>query len=400
MDLDTFRALLTDEGQALLAVLQDTGPAEEPVFDLRRAHPAELVAAAREQVRLRRQAAAKFGRHAPRLYFTPDSVELSSHLAVSDYKLERVLHEIGGVLIDVMSLGSGADAHVLGRSHITSAVDGDRLTIEIAAANQKGMDEPALGLTCADITTFESHGEAVFIDLMRHAGPDGGHDPERYDPPFSWALERLHTTGAGWIRLAPGVPDQAVPDLGRADEAEWISYDGHIQEAVLWFGLDGLRTPKPTPVRKATLLPAGASLTGRGLPHPAVRPAGRYLYAPDPAVVHARLLAELAQDLAAGLVDEGGTHLTSDELRPTPFAAAYEVTEALPFDGAALKAVLRERTVGWVTVVAAHGLRIEADAFRHDLTPQDPRAATVFITGPAARPVMLITKPAPAPHTP
>ncbi|WP_327411600.1 hypothetical protein [Streptomyces sp. NBC_01233] len=257
MDPDTFRALLTDEGQSLLAVLQATGPAEEPVTvaALCRAHPAELVAAAREQARLRRQAAAKFGRHAPRLYFTPDTVELSSHLAVSDYKLDRVLDEIGVVMIDAMGLGSGADAHVLGWSHATSAVDGDRLTVEIAAANRKGMDEPMLGLTCADVTTFDCQGEAVFIDLMRHAGPDGGHDPERYDPPLSRALERLHTTGAGWIRLTPGVPDQAVPDLGRAHEAEWISYDGHIQEAVLWFGLDGLRTPQPTTVRKPRCCP-------------------------------------------------------------------------------------------------------------------------------------------------
>ncbi|MFE6840714.1 SAM-dependent methyltransferase, partial [Streptomyces sp. NPDC057705] len=108
--------------------------------------------------------------------------------------------------------------------------------------------------------------------------------------------------------------------------------------------------------------------------------------------------ADLCGDLAAGLGEEAGTLLTSDGLRPTPFATAYEVTEVLPFDSAGLKAVLRGRTVGRVTV--AHGLQIEADAFHHDLTPQDPRAATVFITGPASRPAMLITGPAPAAHTP
>ncbi|MEU9087797.1 SAM-dependent methyltransferase [Streptomyces sp. NPDC048357] len=377
MDLETFRALLTEEGQALLAVLQDTDPAQEPAAPagLRRTHGAALVDAAREQVRLRRQAAAKFGEHAPRLYFTPDSVELSSHLAVSEYKLDRVLNEIGVVMIDAMSLGSGADAHVLGWSHMTSAVDGDRLTVEIAAANRQGMDEPMLDLTCGDVTEFDSQGEAVFIDLMRRPGPDHRHgDPESYDPPLSWALERLHTTGAGWIRLAPGLPDEAVPGLGGAHEAEWISYDGHIQEAVLWFGVDELWTPQPDPVRKATLLPAGASLTGRGLPHPAVRAAGRYLYAPDPAVVHARLLPELAEDLAAGLLEGGGTLLTSDELRPTPFAAAYEISGALPFTGAAPPAA-----------AAAQGVRTEADAFGADLAPHAPVAPTARSSRPRRR---------------
>ncbi|WP_327411599.1 THUMP-like domain-containing protein [Streptomyces sp. NBC_01233] len=101
-------------------------------------------------------------------------------------------------------------------------------------------------------------------------------------------------------------------------------------------------------------------------------------------------------------MDEDGTLLTSDALRPTPFAAAYEVTEVLPFGSAGLKTVLRERMVGRVTVAATHGhgLQNEADAFRHDLTPQDPRAATVFVAGPASRPITLITKPAPAAHKP
>ncbi|WP_158820763.1 MULTISPECIES: hypothetical protein [unclassified Streptomyces] len=59
-------------------------------------------------------------------------------------------------------------------------------------------------------------------------------------------------------------------------------------------------------VRKASLLPAGTSLTARGLPEPSVRCPCRYLYAPDPAVVHAGLVAEVAEDVAGGLLDGGG----------------------------------------------------------------------------------------------
>ena len=399
MDLETFRALLTSEGQALLAALQDTDLAEESaaVAGLRRKHPASLVSAAVEQVRLRRQAAAKFGEFAPRLYFTPQSVELSSHLAVSEYKLERVLHEIGVVLIDAMCLGSGADATVLSWSHHTSAVDRDQLTVEIALANLPAMSYPMLFPTCADVTAFDSQGEAVFIDLMRRGGPGEGSDPEAYDPPLSWALDRVRTTRAGWIRLAPNLPDEALPDLGRAHEAEWISYDGEIQEAVLWFGLDGERTPPPATSRRATLLPGGASLTGRGLPEPAVRPIGRYLYAPDPAVVHARLVAEVAEDVSGGLVDEGGTLLTADELHHTPFADIYEITDTLPFDRGSLKALLRERAVGRVTV-AGQGLGIEPDELGGDLDPTAPGAAAVFVTGGADRPTVLIVGRGPVAH--
>ncbi|MGY4388653.1 hypothetical protein [Streptomyces sp. TE12347] len=270
-DLRTFRALLSDEGQSLLAALENAGPGRASrcaaTADLWQSSPA-LVAAAEEQVRLRGRAAAYFGEFGPHMYFPPDLVELSSHLAVAEYKLDRVLHEIGVVLIDAMGLGSGADALVLSRSHHTTGVDADPPAVEIADANARAMRSPMLFPHHEDVTSYDSRSEAVFIDLMRRPGPDGSHDPESYGPSLSWALERVRTTGGGWIRLAPGLGPGVVPDPGRPDEAEWISYDGVSQELVLWWGLGEWGREAAVTVRKATLLPAGASLTARGLPEP------------------------------------------------------------------------------------------------------------------------------------
>ncbi|MCX4696152.1 SAM-dependent methyltransferase [Streptomyces sp. NBC_01408] len=380
MDLQTFRALLTDEGQSLLAAaMRDDGSAGEsgPRSEWGSGHPAALVAAASEQVRLRGLASAKFGEYAPHMYFTPDSVELSSHLAVAEYKLGRVLHEIGVVLIEAICLGSGADALVLSWSHHTTAVDTDPLTVEMAEANGRAMDTRMFFPAREDISGFNSQGEADFIDLMRPPGPDGSHDPESYSPPLSWALKRVRTTGGGWIRLTPGLAPGAVPDLGRADEAEWISYDGAIQEMVLWYGLGEWGKPPPVTARRATLLPAGASLTGRGLSEPAVRPPGRYVYVPDPAVVHAGLLAEVAEDIGGGLLDGGGTLLTSDYARHTPFATAYEVTDVRPRDGQDL----------WA----------DADAPE---APYGPGARAAFAVDAAAGPATLTAVPVRFPQEP
>ncbi|MET9688836.1 SAM-dependent methyltransferase [Streptomyces sp. NPDC006514] len=350
MDLQAFRALLTDEGRSLLAALQEADAGGEmesaAAAALRQGRPAALVAAAEEQVRLRGLAAAKFGEFAPRMFLTPDLVELSSHLAVSDYKLDRVLDVMGVVLIDAMCLGSSADGLVLSWSHHTTAVDADPLTVEIAAANAPVVNTGLFFPECEEPARFDSQGEAVFIDLVRRPGPDGGHDPESYGPPLSWALERVRTTGTGWIRLVPDLPPGALPGLGRADEAEWISHAGVVQELVLWFGLH--LEPAPVTARKATVLPSRASLTARGLPDPSVRPPGRYVYVPDPAVVHAGLVAEVAEDIAGGRLDGGGTLLTSDELRHTPFATAYEVI------GVPAHAPVPEESVEFV-VAAADG---------------------------------------------
>ncbi|MFD5542429.1 SAM-dependent methyltransferase, partial [Streptomyces sp. NPDC127079] len=186
-------------------------------------------------------------------------------------------------------------------------------------------------------------------------------------------------------------PRGAPPGGGRAPaEAEWISDAGDVKEAVLWFGTE------PGAVR-ATLLPGPRTLLGRGLPDPAVRPVGRYLYEPDGAVIRAHLVAEVAADLDGGLVDPTIAYITADELRATDYATPYEITDELPFNLKKLKALLREREVGNLTV-KKRGSAVEPEELRRKVKPQGPNAATVFLTRVAGAPTMLVGSPArPAP---
>ncbi|MEU9715040.1 SAM-dependent methyltransferase [Streptomyces sp. NPDC047976] len=381
MDLDTFRALLTDEGQAVLAAVRDPDPATWPatLTALRRDHPAELVAAAVEQVRLRRDAEAKFGVDAQRMYFTRDGLDHASHREVAEYKLGRVLDEMGVVFLDVLPLGVGADALVLGWSHAVTAVDGDPLNVAVTTANAAALDAQAtIWIEQKDLTVHEPWGEAVFVDL---AGP-GPRDPV---PSLTWALDTVRGVGAGAVRLGPDVPYGSVPEGCGADEAEWISWEGEVQEAVLWwYGEPGTAARVP---RRATLLPGGATLTGRGLPAPAVRPPGRYLYEADAAVVGAGLVAELAEEVGGGLLDAAvPACVTSDEAHATPFATAYEITEVLPYDPAAPGA-------GGLTV-RQYGCAAEAAELGQDTTPRGDGAVTVFLTRVAGEPALLLVRPA------
>jgi len=185
--------------------------------------------------------------------------------------------------------------------------------------------------------------------------------------------------------VAPGIPHEAVP--GDA-EAEWISDGGDVKEAVLWFGT------RPGAVR-ATLLPGPRTLLGTGLPDPQVRPVGRYLYEPDGAVIRAHLVAEVAEELNGGLIDPTIAYVTSDERHETPYASAYEITDQLPFNVKKLKALLREREVGILTV-KKRGSAVEPEELRRKALPkgQGSKAATVFLTRVAGAPTMLIGAPA------
>src|SRR5262249_40680533 len=145
----------------------------------------------------------------------------------------------------------------------------------------------------ADVTEVDtSPYDAVFVDPARRGGRGRIFDPEGYSPPLSWAVDAALKAPHAALKIAPGVPHEAVPSQA---EAEWISDGGDVKEAVLWFGTE------PGLVR-ATLLPGPHTLRGRGLPNPQVRSLGRYLYEPDGAVIRAHLVAEAAADLDGGLI--------------------------------------------------------------------------------------------------
>jgi SAM-dependent methyltransferase len=386
----SFASLLTPEGRALLDEVRGTEPAQELAVAtrLRRDHPADLVSAALGQARLRQRAAAKFGAEdAERMYFTPNGVEQSTRTTVAAHRARR-LRSLGVRSVADLCSGIGGDAIALARAGIrVLAVDRDPLTVAVARANAE-----ALGLADlievreADVTEVGTEAyDAVFVDPARRGGRGRIFDPEAYSPPLSWAIATALKAPLAALKIAPGIPHEAVPAEA---EAEWISDAGDVKEAVLWFGTE------PGLVR-ATLLPGPRELRGRGLPDPAVREVGRYLYEPDGAVIRAHLVAEVAEEVDGGLVDETIAYITADELRPTSYAAAYEITDRLPFNVKKLKALLRERGVGVLTV-KKRGSAVEPEELRKKALPKQhgPHSATVFLTRVAGAPTMLLGHPA------
>ncbi|WP_307835504.1 class I SAM-dependent methyltransferase [Streptomyces adelaidensis] len=385
--------LLTPEGRALLDEVRGTEPARELAVAtrLRRAHPAGLVSAVMAQDRLRQRAAVKFGAaDAERMFFTPNGVEQSTRTTVATYRAER-MRALGATSVADLCCGIGGDAIALARAGIrVLAVDRDPLTAAVARANAD-----ALGLADlievreADVTEVDvSPYDAVFVDPARRGGRGRIFDPEAYSPPLSWAVATALKAPRAALKIAPGIPHEAVP--AEAD-AEWISDGGDVKEAVLWFAA-AAGAGAESSVR-ATLLPGPHTLHGRGLPDPGVRPPGRYLYEPDGAVIRAHLVAEVAEDLEGGLIDATIAYVTADEHHVTPYATAYEITDQLPFNVKKLRALLREREVGILTV-KKRGSAVEPEELRKKVKPQGRNSATVFMTRVAGAPTMLIGHPA------
>ncbi|MFG2649971.1 methyltransferase domain-containing protein [Streptomyces sp. NPDC048436] len=391
--LTAFSALLTPEGRSLLDLdeVREADPARELAVAtrLRRDHPAELVTAVLAQARLRRRAVAKFGvEDAGRMFFTPNGVEQATRTSVAAHRAER-FRALGVRSVADLCCGIGGDAIALARAGISVlAVDRDPLTCEVARANARalGLDE-LIEVREADVTEVDTSAyDAVFVDPARRGGRGRIFDPEAYSPPLSWAVDTALKAPHAALKIAPGIPHEAVPAEAAA---EWISYGGDVKEAVLWFGTDAPSS------HRATLLPSGVSLwspLATMLPDPGTRPVGRYLYEPDGAVIRAHLVAEVAERVEGGLIDETIAYVTSDSLRETPYAVAYEITDQLPFGVKKLKALLREREVGILTV-KKRGSAVEPEELRRKVKPQGKNSATVFLTRVAGAPTMLIGHP-------
>jgi hypothetical protein len=386
---EEFEAVLAPAGQELLEAVRGVGAGEElgVVTRLRRQYEPGLVAVALGQARLRQRAAAKFpAADAERMYFTPDGVEQATRASVAAHRAAR-FRELGVRRIADLCGGIGGDALAFARAGIeVLAVDRDPLTCAVARANARALGlADLIEVRCAAVEEVTTAGcDAVFADPARRGGRGRTFDPEAYSPPLSWAMAAARTAPYAAVKVAPGIPHETVPDDA---EAEWVSDRGDVKEAALWFG-----TGRAGTVR-ATLLPSGAALAARPpLPAPEVRPAGPYLYEPDGAVVRAHLVAAVARELGGGLLDPAIAYVTADEPRPTAYATGYEITDVLPFNLKRLKALLRERGVGVLTV-KKRGSAVEPEEVRRRVGPRGPHRATVFLTRVAGAPSMLIGAP-------
>ncbi|MDA0565514.1 methyltransferase domain-containing protein [Streptomonospora sp. S1-112] len=407
-----FRALLSPAGRRVVRAAEPGDVAADPLkaaTRLRRvaeealaeaagegteagavAVPADALAgAALTQARLRGRAREKFGARAERLYFTPDGLEQATRSPVAAYRARRLAAALPpDARVADLCCGIGADMVAMAEAGLrVEGVDADPLTAAVAEANLAELGLAERGrVRVGDAAAFDSRGfDAVFCDPARRNARGRVFDPAAYSPPWPAVLAAASGAPASCVKAAPGIPHEAIP----ADaEAEWISVDGDLKETALWRGAG---TPGG---RRATLLRgtggAPATLTADPGAGPApVGPPGRYLYEPDNAVVRAHLVAEAAALVGGALLDPHIAYITADRLVPTPFCRVLEVREVLPFSLKRLRAVLRERGVGRVTI-KKRGSAVDVDKLRRDLRPAGPESAVVVLTRVGNRPISLV----------
>ena len=125
-------------------------------------------------------------------------------------------------------------------------------------------------------------------------------------------------------------------------EAEWVSERGEVKEAALWSGrLASVR-------RRATVIRAG-------------------------------LVGAVAAGVGGGLIDAKIAYVTSDESFRTPFAKSYLINEEVPYREKQLRAALRVRGIGRLTI-KKRGIAITPEELRKRLDLKGDNEATLVLT--------------------
>jgi len=260
--------------------------------------------------------------------------------------------------------------------------------VECARANLAALGLPG-AVTVADGTAIDLSGfGAVFVDPSRRGARGRVFDVDGWTPSWDFVTSVL-ARGLAVVKVAPGIPHELLPD---GVEAEWVSEASEVKEAVLW-------SPHLTTcARRATVIGEGglATLTEEDDPYDGrerpLRELGRFLYEPDGAVIRAGLVTAVAAGVDGGLLDEHIAYVTSDAAYRSPFARSYEVRDVLPYREKQLKAALRERGIGRLTI-KKRGVDIVPEQLRKRLDLRGDDEATLVLTRVAGVGTAILARP-------
>ncbi len=299
---------------------------------------------------------------------TSKGLEQATAPEVADLRAERFAAEraaSGGVAWDACC-GLGSDAVALTRAGVpVLATEHDVQVARCAALNlADGPATVALGDAAAPPLGQGGRIMALLDPDRRSEGRRLAH-PHDWSPSLPMALELCREAGLGCIKLPPGLDATATALGGAADVAlEWISLDGELRELAAWVGPWSFAGPRR---RAVALRRSGAreECVGDGSA-PAISSsplvAGALLVEFDPALRQAGLAPEHGARHGLEPVEGEAGYWTGTAEGRIPMARRWRVLEVLPVDRKRVRAALRARDIGPLTV-KTRGVRESAQTF-------------------------------------
>jgi SAM-dependent methyltransferase len=386
--LDDLRFLQSASGERLLERLAQDDLSESNTLHLitalRKDFNARQVSAAVEMARLRLKAVDKFGDSASRMFFLRSALEQASDPLIRRWRADRtsdysiVYDACCGIGADSLAYAA-AGADVMG-------LDIDPVRVEMARHNAAQLGMRAR-FDVSDVTTdlrLAQVGEAgmIFFDPARRDA-EGARifDVEQYQPPLSTLLKWGNPVEI-LVKLSPGV------QLEQLQRYWWgvltfCSVGGDLKEAVLslphgFSGCDDLCCG-------AVLFDQGHVLEWERQPGSAVSigTPQAYLCEPDPALIRAGFVQDIAARCGGALLDETIAYFTCDALPADPdlrlWMKAWRARDWMPFNVKRIREYCRQHGIGALTV-KKRGTAVTPEAIIPQLKLRGDNRATLVLT--------------------
>jgi SAM-dependent methyltransferase len=396
--LDDLRFLQSDSGERLLERLADADLSDANalhlVTALRKDFSARQVSAVVEMARLRVKAVDKFGDSAARMFFTRDALEQASDPHVRRWRasrvapMQRVIDACCGIGADSLAYAA-AGADVLG-------LDIDPVRVEMARHNAVQLELPAR-FDVSDVTIdprliHAGDTDLIFFDPARR-NAEGGRifDVEQYQPPLSTML-KWGDPGLILVKLSPGVQLDQLRQYGRGS-VTFCSVVGDLKEAIL--ALPRVDSGGEEVRCDAVLFDHGRALQWErqlgttasiGAPH-------GYLCEPDPALIRAGFVQDIAVRCGGALLDETIAYFTCDAPPVDPDLRAWmkvwRVRDWMPFNVKRIREYCRQRGIGAVTV-KKRGTAVTPEVIIPQLKLRGDNRATLVLTRQAGAQIAIL----------
>ena len=374
--------LTSDVGENLLSSLAQENLSEKNTLKLvtkyRKKYSADEVSSALSLARLREKAVTKFDAEASKLFLTDDALQQASDPLIRAYRAKS----ISGRIYD-MCCGIGTDSIAFARAGASvTGVDLDPLRIAMAQLNAKvlGLDGEFI---VDDVTKHQpKNAHLVFFDPARRTTQGNRiYDVEQYFPPLS-IISYWHDLPV-MAKISPGVDLEQLIQYG--GQVEFISVDGDLKEAVLQCntGKNGLL---------ATLL-IGDEVYHYAREHEepyiAIAEPRGWLCEPDPAILRANLVKDLAADINGTMIDETIAYIITDDMPHNKWVRSWRIRDWMPFNFKKLRAYLRERNIGTLTV-KKRGSPMTPEELIRKLKLKGDESCTLVLTRYQELPIVII----------
>lgn len=402
MDPEVALRLVSPQGAAAIAAAASEADPDSlaAAGRLRDRFPAELAAAALDQVALRRRADEKIGPAAASMLWTRDGLEQATRGAVSGWRAARLAAAGVRRVID-LGCACGADARAcLDAGMEVTAIEIDPALAVLARHNLPGAtvldgDAESIG---PGLVSRAGAGTAVLLDPARRTGRGRSWRIEEIRPSWDFVQAMLHPRNllpAGVetstvVKLGPGVPREILPEDVRVT---WVGHRRDLVEATLWTGPaaadpaggppDGPQPGGGASARQSAVLvgdpPARPISLPGGEGQLEVGPLCEFLAEPHPAVIRARAMRAAAGDRQVRIPAPGVAYLLAHEPNDSPWLTWFRVLDSLPVQERALRSWVRGNRIGTLEI-KKRGIDVDPAALRRSLRPRGPGRATLVLT--------------------